>query len=309
MSVAIIFVLIPILLLVGLGIPLAIGVYVYRDANRRGMNAVLWTLVAILAPSLIGFIIYLLVRNSSSDMLCPRCDTPVREDYVICPNCGAKLQPYCSNCATPLQPDWKVCPRCTQSITEIYEDVVVPKHHKDNSLWKILVAVLVIPVLLIVVLILSVSVFRVSANSGGSSSVMTEVSLEELYQAQKNSVVEDWMASLEVESGKAYALEYIKETQQNGTEHYYVLYVPDAGAGAEMGFGIGGGFFKDVMRVEFGSGDVSKKSVYCLEVTMEQRAKMEVYCDCQELECEIVEVDFNPTGDLIEPMIEGSISE
>lgn len=25
------------------GIPVLIGVYVYRDASRRGMNAVLWT--------------------------------------------------------------------------------------------------------------------------------------------------------------------------------------------------------------------------------------------------------------------------
>ena len=71
-----------------------------------------------------------------------------------------------------------------------------------------------------------------------------------------------------------------------------------------MGFGIRGGFFKDVMRVEFGSGDVSKESVYCMEVTMDQRARLEVYCDGQELECEITSVDFNPTGDLIEPMIE-----
>ena len=46
-------------------IPVLIGVYVYRDASDRGMNAVLWTLVAVLAPSLIGFIIYLLVDRKS----------------------------------------------------------------------------------------------------------------------------------------------------------------------------------------------------------------------------------------------------
>lgn len=38
-------------------IPVLIGVYVYQDASDRGMNSVLWTLVAVLAPSLIGFII------------------------------------------------------------------------------------------------------------------------------------------------------------------------------------------------------------------------------------------------------------
>ena len=40
-----------------------IGVYVYKDAQSRRMNAVLWTLVAIFAPGLTGFIIYLLVRR------------------------------------------------------------------------------------------------------------------------------------------------------------------------------------------------------------------------------------------------------
>ena len=45
-------------------VPILIGVYVYRDAKRRGMNALVWTLIALFAPSLIGFIIYLLVRNS-----------------------------------------------------------------------------------------------------------------------------------------------------------------------------------------------------------------------------------------------------
>ena len=54
-------------------LPLLIGVYVYRDAKRRGMNAALWTLIAILAPSLIGFIIYLLVRGNYSNLKCPRC--------------------------------------------------------------------------------------------------------------------------------------------------------------------------------------------------------------------------------------------
>ena len=57
-----------IVLLIGLLVPILIGVYVYRDANRRGMNAVMWTLIALIAPSLLGFIIYLLVRSSYSNL-------------------------------------------------------------------------------------------------------------------------------------------------------------------------------------------------------------------------------------------------
>ena len=47
-----------------LTVPVLIGVYVYRDSRRRGMNAALWTLIAVAAPALIGFIIYLLDRKS-----------------------------------------------------------------------------------------------------------------------------------------------------------------------------------------------------------------------------------------------------
>ncbi len=64
--------------LIVLSIPVLIGVYVYQDAKRRGMNAVLWTLVAVIAPALVGFIIYLLVRNGYSDLECPRCGGRIR---------------------------------------------------------------------------------------------------------------------------------------------------------------------------------------------------------------------------------------
>ena len=88
-------------------IPVLIGVYVYRDASDRGMNAVLWTLVAVLAPSLIGFIIYLLVRSNYSNLKCRVCGTRVRENYVVCPGCGTKLKPCCPNCSAPVEPGWK----------------------------------------------------------------------------------------------------------------------------------------------------------------------------------------------------------
>ena len=67
------------MLAVFLAVPVLIGVYVYQDARRRNMNAVLWTLIAIVAPALIGFIIYLLVRGSYPDLECPQCGVPVTE--------------------------------------------------------------------------------------------------------------------------------------------------------------------------------------------------------------------------------------
>lgn len=56
--------LIPIIFFV---IGILIAVWVYKDANTRGMNGVLWLIVVILL-GLIGLIIYLIVRRSHPPM-------------------------------------------------------------------------------------------------------------------------------------------------------------------------------------------------------------------------------------------------
>ena len=57
-SVAIFPIIILFVGILSIGLEVLIGVYVYRDSVRRGMNAVLWTLVSVFAPYLVGFIIY-----------------------------------------------------------------------------------------------------------------------------------------------------------------------------------------------------------------------------------------------------------
>ena len=39
-------------------LPILIGVFVYKDAKKRNMDAVLWTVIAIFAPGFIGLIIF-----------------------------------------------------------------------------------------------------------------------------------------------------------------------------------------------------------------------------------------------------------
>ena len=131
------------------GIPVLVGVYVFRDASRRGMNAVLWTLVAVLAPVFVGLIIYLLVRGSYSDLKCPNCAAPVTEQYLSCPRCGARLKASCPNCAAPVEPDWKVCPHCGNPLPEFGESFTPPVRRQDKTLWKILLVVILIAILLI----------------------------------------------------------------------------------------------------------------------------------------------------------------
>lgn len=55
---------IPFILLFAVGIPVIIGVCVYRDASRRvDCSPWLWALVAALVPSCIGLVVYLIIRK------------------------------------------------------------------------------------------------------------------------------------------------------------------------------------------------------------------------------------------------------
>ena len=191
-----------------LTIPIMIGVYVYRDAKRRGMNAMAWTLIAVVAPALIGFIIYLLVRGNSPDLQCPQCAEPVTEQYVICPHCGAKLRPACPNCSFPVEADWKVCPKCAAPLEGVETPPAPPQRQRDRTLGKILIAIIVVPVALIALAVFGLTAFQ----SVTGSSTMREVTFDEYDQEQESETireaVHEWLDSLEVRSDRAYALRY-----------------------------------------------------------------------------------------------------
>ena len=96
-------------------------VWVYRDAERRNMNGVLWALLVFFG-NLIGLLIYLIVRSDSRPAAqaqpkdagapCPSCQKPAAGGYAYCPHCGATLRTVCPNCAKPVEKDWKACPHC-----------------------------------------------------------------------------------------------------------------------------------------------------------------------------------------------------
>lgn len=285
------------LLCVILFIPVLIGVYVYRDANRRGMNAAMWTLIAILAPSLIGFIIYLLVRGNYSNMKCPRCEAPVTEQYVVCPRCGTKLRPSCPNCATPVELDWKVCPKCTQPLPDTWQDVVTPAHPKDKTLWKILVAIIVVPVVLILLLGITFT-----AASGGASSSLREITLGELYDDQDlpdstKDYVQQWLEGLPEDRDQAYALCYVNQfdPRSETRDYYYLIYIPGGGHVSRQGFGTSVGLFNITYQMDLGGG-TDQDGYYCAMTTSKRKApKLQVTLDGKRLECEVTVVDFNPT--------------
>ncbi|MGH9777137.1 MAG: PLDc N-terminal domain-containing protein, partial [Candidatus Acidiferrales bacterium] len=58
--------------------------YVNADSGRRQMNRLLWTLLVIFIPNAIGFIIYFVIRKPIARP-CPKCQAPVRPEFVFCP--------------------------------------------------------------------------------------------------------------------------------------------------------------------------------------------------------------------------------
>lgn len=100
-------------------------VWVYRDAERRGMNGVLWALL-VLIGNIIGLLIYLIVRSDSIPALkaghetlaCPSCQKEVATSFVFCPYCAARLHAVCPECGKATEENWKACPHCGKKLKE-----------------------------------------------------------------------------------------------------------------------------------------------------------------------------------------------
>ncbi|MFB0544772.1 MAG: zinc-ribbon domain-containing protein [Asgard group archaeon] len=89
------------LILVSLIIVVLIGLWIYRDAESRGENGVLWLLIVFFL-NIIGLIIWLLVRPPKKEMV----ERKVVEKVLICPYCRAENAPnvrFCANCGASLE--------------------------------------------------------------------------------------------------------------------------------------------------------------------------------------------------------------
>lgn len=195
------------ILVLALGIVIALGVYVWRDAGRRGMNRVLWTLVVLLVPYCIGVIIYLLARSNRGDYQCPQCGQTVELQFTRCPNCGATLRGICPSCGRPVEPGWKLCPQCGTPLDP--DSSVTPPVRRKDRLWLVLLLLLIVPVVLVVILALGVMGYRVnladsdfdssysySVSDGSFFSVFTSIPEEDLENCDEAA---QWLDSVEDE--------------------------------------------------------------------------------------------------------------
>jgi len=95
-------------------IVLMIG-YVYADSKRRGMNALLWTLLVIVVPKALGFIAYFLLRKPLM-VTCPNCANVMGSDFRFCPKCGYAVAPVCAQCGHSISRGYVCCPYCGKQV-------------------------------------------------------------------------------------------------------------------------------------------------------------------------------------------------
>ncbi|MBO5126971.1 MAG: zinc ribbon domain-containing protein [Clostridia bacterium] len=271
-----------ILLSVFLIVPILIGVYVYRDATRRGMNALVWTLITLFAPSLIGFIIYLLVRSNYSDLECPKCGTTIKEEYVLCLKCGAKLHPFCPNCSAPVEPDWKVCPRCAASLEEIAQDVVVPTRKKDKSLGVILLLVILIPVILIIAFV-GLFAFQMAGTTGPTGGTSIYAVNPDAYMAEMQSdEIAAWYQNCN--DNRVHILTYGNEDEDSV---YYLMYLPGLRDTREIDFDNNEGFFRNILEIEYDVEGRNTGEYLILAVCTgnDKAKKLQITCDDKKMDC------------------------
>jgi len=278
-------------LLLAAAVFVLIGVYVYRDASRRGMNAVLWTVIAVLAPSLVGFIVYLLVRGSYPDCRCPQCGASIEREYAICPHCSARLRPACPHCSAPVEAGWRFCPHCAQPLPEVQAPAAGPVKAEDRLLSRILLVVILIPVMLLILLFFAFSTY--SAVPADSTSVMT-LPVEEYLQETKNPEAAQWLDTCGSDWDSAYALCYEREEGDRVTVQY-LLYMPRLTEHPQVtSVGVRSGWFgfsRTLGLTMVDSAGNSGATLLLVTCTGKTAPKLEIEFNGEKMACEVTRTD------------------
>jgi hypothetical protein len=275
-------------------LPITVGIYVYRDAKSRHMNAPLWTLISILAPALTGFIIYLLVRGSYPNTTCPSCGTPVSGQFVSCPRCGAKLKAACPNCHTPVEESWHICPMCGSVLPEQMPDYTPPVQKKDRTLGKILLAVLIVPILLLGAALLAFGRFSSAPHVGGAG--VTSLPASEYLQEVPNPQIEQWLAACANSPGQTFVLRHESLSSQGEKLVRYLIYMPQAGELPQISIQNHAGLFGDSVTLDVRSESGDRGNTLILaSFTGDPSPKLKLSYGGQPVDFQMTEVDY-PLG-------------
>ncbi len=109
-------------------------IWVFRDVRARTHDVlgILLALLLVLALPFAGVILYLLLRPHETlteryeraleeeallqeieeRHVCPSCNYPVEDEFLLCPNCSTRLKNCCTNCEKLMKLEWNICPYC-----------------------------------------------------------------------------------------------------------------------------------------------------------------------------------------------------
>ena len=110
------------ILLIVVGIIVALGAFVYRDAPKHGMARWPWILIVCFVPNLMGLIVYLIVRSNNKKTKCINCGKEIEGDFTICPYCKHDMSLKCNHCGKKVSSEWTVCPYCTNNLNNKIEN-------------------------------------------------------------------------------------------------------------------------------------------------------------------------------------------
>ena len=268
----------------------AIGIYVYRDAKDRRMNALLWTLVAVVAPFLTGFIVYLIVRGAHPNLRCPHCGTSVTERFLVCPSCGAKLRHVCPSCSFPVEEGWKVCPRCAAQLPEDGEAITPPRQKKDRALGKILAAIILVPLVLFALNLLLLTASPFGGGEAGGVGVTT-MEAGDYLQTMLNPEIESWLQESQSGAADAYALRY--ETGEGDERRVeYLVYVPAWASDASLSVGQTSDFFGRYVEIDCKNNGGGSESFLIVSGDGDPLPQLRLSFGGRPVSCEVREVDF-----------------
>ena len=250
---------------IALTVPLLIGIYVYKDAKSRGMNAKRATLLAVLAPSLIGFIIYLLTRRERMERVCP-------------------------SCSAPAQDDWKVCPRCATPLPEIKREAATNNYVSEKAVYRILALVFIVPILII--FIAAFAIEFIPDNSEKALSIQMFTIDEYIERAESEASVE-WLESVIEKGDDVCVLKYkTKVEDKDQIRICYLAYIPMLSDEPIMAKDIIEKTFSDSIDIGFqDNGEASGSIVVLINYRAAKEPKLNLLFGGEPLEYEMTEAD------------------
>lgn len=174
-------------------VALIAAIWVAIDSKRRDMNGLVWGLITFFMPVLIGFLIYMIIRNPIITLKCPKCKEILPKNTNMCPSCGTEVNVICSQCKTPIKKGYTICHNCGERFDEnVQQPIRVYEKNKGTLVIVVIISVIAIAfagVFGLLMIPVSSYVTHTSESYSGNFG-MYNIKKEDML---KNKTIKDWI--------------------------------------------------------------------------------------------------------------------